>query len=380
MIDYVLPMFRNMTLITTVMVLYVVVPKRTNRLADPSILGAVLGLGACISMLDPIPLTDGVFVDSRSTMILLSALFGGPIAAIISASLAAALRIYLGGAGVVPGVGSILISAAIGLLVYYGSKGRGEPVRIKSVLILAALSPLSFVAVFALPIEIALRAIQELFLPTSIFRAIGVLLLGGLLLHEQRRRKVEQLTREQATMDELSGLANRRSFYLALNRALERSQQRSSPVSVVITDLDHFKSINDRYGHNVGDRVIQHFAAALKDNIRGNDFAARIGGEEFALVLQGANRQEAEKICERIRSSIAAAELTIGGNTISYTASFGIADKTATAATADALMSAADAALYDAKVNGRNVVMSALTPRDHAALCLLDRGTAATPA
>ena len=176
-------------------------------------------------------------------------------------------------------------------------------------------------------------------------------------------RQIEELrgelgaAREAATRDPLTGLGNRRRFEAALRAALETG----GAVSVVVADLDRFKRINDLHGHPVGDSVLRRFAETLRESLRGRDVAARIGGEEFALLLPGANALAARHTAERVRQNFASRTLRVretGERLAGLSASFGVAER-APGEAAEALVARADAALYRAKRNGRNRVASA---------------------
>jgi len=358
MFEELLPHLRNAILIPAVAMLYILVPKRLSPVPESAILGVVFGLGACLAMLDPLRLRPGVFVDCRATMVLLSGLFGGPAAGMISTLIAAGMRIYLGGLGRVPGSVSVGIAGSIGIALYLALRRSRRPVTFSDILVLAAVSPLTFAAIFFAPWEIAINSLAGTFITTSILRALGVIFLGALLLQERRRVAAEDRIREMAGADELSGLANRRAFYQALNSAVDEHRMRRVDFAVVITDLDYFKSINDRYGHQAGDDVIKKVAEVLRATIRDGDVAARIGGEEFAVLLTGTNREGAMLVSDRIRASIAGSSITVGTETVPFPASMGLAASTRADRPADAMMSAADTALYLAKNGGRNRVVT----------------------
>lgn len=166
--------------------------------------------------------------------------------------------------------------------------------------------------------------------------------------------------RAEADRDYLTGLANRRRFRTALGQELERWRRYRVPCALIIADVDYLKKINDTHGHSAGDMAIRHIASALSDLSRDNDTAARLGGEEFALLLAGANDTSAVAAAERLRCAVAATPVdTIGTVTISL----GVAACPAHAATERALYAAADAALYEAKRNGRNRIAVAPAPQ-----------------
>lgn len=169
---------------------------------------------------------------------------------------------------------------------------------------------------------------------------------------ELRRQK--EAAELLARTDELTGLANRRAFYEAANHEIQRASRYGVPLTLVLTDLDHFKSINDSYGHHVGDVVLQAFARTLNASIREVDLAGRWGGEEFVILMPDTSLGETLRVAERMRLTVAGAPMRAGKHSFGYTASFGVATFSADTPTLDALLSRADEALYRAKAHGRN--------------------------
>jgi len=160
--------------------------------------------------------------------------------------------------------------------------------------------------------------------------------------------------RRLATRDELTGLLNRREFDRIMAEEEERARRFGQPLSLVVIDLDLFKSINDRHGHAVGDAVLKEAAARMAESIRTVDRAARIGGEEFALILVQTDRASALEVARRAISSVAKGEVKTGALSIAVTASAGVATLPSDALTAADLFAVADKALYSAKGAGRN--------------------------
>ena len=159
--------------------------------------------------------------------------------------------------------------------------------------------------------------------------------------------------RNAAVRDSLTGLLNHREFFKRLGNELARAARHGGPVSVLMIDLDHFKEINDRHGHLRGDALLSDVAAAIEANIRGEDVAARYGGDEFAVVLPDADRDYAVGVGERLREAVAA--LDAGGSPrIGLTLSIGVATQCAGGLDANRLVEAADKALYRAKSGGRD--------------------------
>jgi diguanylate cyclase (GGDEF)-like protein len=172
--------------------------------------------------------------------------------------------------------------------------------------------------------------------------------------------KTELLTRLQqlATVDDLTGAFNRRHFMDRGSIEIDRARRHEKPCSVIILDLDHFKAVNDSYGHQVGDTALEHSAALCMNTLRPSDLFGRYGGEEFAVLLPETEPDAAERLAERMRETLAGTALSLGELEITVTASFGVAgaDTVGPMDTLDALLGRADAALYRAKEEGRNRV------------------------
>jgi diguanylate cyclase (GGDEF)-like protein len=157
-----------------------------------------------------------------------------------------------------------------------------------------------------------------------------------------------------ATTDPLTGLYNRRHFLDSLDAEWSRFQRYYRSVSVLMLDIDHFKSVNDRYGHAVGDEAIRAVAAACIDGKRKSDLVGRLGGEEFAVLLPETSLSRAKTVAERIRKRVMAIRLSAHEVQFGVTVSIGVAEANVGMSAIDALMSAADNALYQAKADGRN--------------------------
>ncbi|GAB5505716.1 MAG: PleD family two-component system response regulator [Rhizobiaceae bacterium] len=177
--------------------------------------------------------------------------------------------------------------------------------------------------------------------------------------NDQLRASVAQ-TIEMAVTDGLTGLHNRRYFDSHLETLFERAEARRRPLSLMITDIDRFKSINDKHGHDGGDDVLREFAARLRQNVRGIDLACRFGGEEFIIVMPDTEFAIAQKVAERVREQIASTPFPIGkdGKAIDVTVSVGVSSLQPPHDTARALLKRADVALYEAKNSGRNKVVA----------------------
>jgi diguanylate cyclase (GGDEF)-like protein len=156
--------------------------------------------------------------------------------------------------------------------------------------------------------------------------------------------------------DALTGVANRRHLYERAQAEIATMRRKRGQLAVIMFDIDHFKAVNDTYGHGTGDVVLRTIAHVAKGWLRPADLIARFGGEEFALLLPGAGLPEAVAIAERIRSSIAATAIVAGDLSVQVTSSFGVATFDPETETLDPVLSRADAALYAAKEAGRDRV------------------------
>lgn len=177
-----------------------------------------------------------------------------------------------------------------------------------------------------------------------------------------RSRELESVLIRRATTDELTGLYNRRAFFESVQKELARVRRSGVGFSLLLMDIDFFKQVNDTYGHAAGDAVLRILADTLRSTLRVVDVAARMGGEEFAILLPETQENEAHRVAERLRQAIAAAEAHVGVHTIRVTISIGVAALSANTPDPDTLLHAADEALYAAKARGRDQVVLADAP------------------
>jgi diguanylate cyclase (GGDEF)-like protein len=174
-------------------------------------------------------------------------------------------------------------------------------------------------------------------------------------------------TNDRATFDRLTGVANRQSLLAALFAEVERSSRYERPLSVAFVDIDHFKAVNDTYGHAVGDVVLRGVAQTISDNLRASDMIGRYGGEEFMLILTETNVEEGAVLTEKLRTLVQRQRFLIdGGPDIAVTISIGIAGGSGVKLRMDTLVRDADAAMYSAKSLGRNQTYIFAEPDDDA--------------
>lgn len=188
---------------------------------------------------------------------------------------------------------------------------------------------------------------QEIMIATEFANQVAVTLENARILKE---------TQTQAVTDPLTGVSNRRGLIEAGKAEFSKTQNTNRPFSAIMIDLDYFKSINDTYGHAVGDLVLREFAKRCKSCIREIDYIGRYGGEEFIILLPDAHVKASMNIAERLRNAITKKPIQIDDKEISITASLGVACRDESSTTLETLIAQADQALYIAKHNGRNCV------------------------
>lgn len=173
---------------------------------------------------------------------------------------------------------------------------------------------------------------------------------------QERLRSTYEISLSMALMDSLTGLYNRRYFEAHIQKMLQKSEETKKSLALLLIDIDHFKSFNDTYGHGVGDEVLKTFGTRLKDSLRSFDLVARLGGEEFVVVLPDVSEDMAHFIAERLRRAIGEKPFDVSApeKQVSVTSSLGGIFVDGGGRTSDDLMVLADKALYEAKTGGRN--------------------------
>jgi diguanylate cyclase (GGDEF)-like protein len=188
------------------------------------------------------------------------------------------------------------------------------------------------------------------------FEALLFTISVAFILLAMAKERTELRHRNAAMLDPLTGIANRRSFLADTTLLAKRHGTNPRPTAVLLIDLDHFKSINDRFGHAVGDSVLELFTEAARKSVRSTDLLGRIGGEEFAAVLCDTSRERAVAVADRIRESFALAAKEADGRPLCATVSIGVSHCDQPVLDVPEMLAQADQALYFAKENGRNRV------------------------
>ncbi|WP_432461014.1 MULTISPECIES: diguanylate cyclase [unclassified Agarivorans] len=182
--------------------------------------------------------------------------------------------------------------------------------------------------------------------------------IAGICWDISERKQQEQQLLLQATTDPLTGLMNRRKMESQLQILMYDNAQRQQNFSLAVLDIDHFKQVNDRHGHSVGDQVLQHFAKVCHQSLRKQDYFARVGGEEFVVLLPNTGQDDADSICQRICETIRSTPFANEQGAIQYSVSIGFTTLSDASLNAQQMIDAADRALYQAKQTGRAKVVS----------------------
>ncbi len=191
------------------------------------------------------------------------------------------------------------------------------------------------------------------------------------ILCDLARMAVDEIElRQIATTDALTDALTRRGFDIEINREFRRAKRSRHDLSLIAVDIDHFKAVNDRYGHASGDIVLRSVVMLIKNELRSADFVARLGGEEFVIVLPETAMEGAIVLAERIRKLIAGHVTMTQTDPIHVTASFGISNCTAADDSWEVTLEKADAALYEAKRTGRNKCVCRTSSGDDIAMAL----------
>jgi diguanylate cyclase (GGDEF)-like protein len=241
-------------------------------------------------------------------------------------------------------------------------RGRSEPLvsRWPAIFMLFAHGALFLlrtpIASYMMPWAPANQVFESVWLTVLSFEALLFTIAIAFILLAMAKERTEYRHKTAAMVDPLTGIANRRAFLHDGNDLLVRHAANPCPIAVMLFDLDRFKSINDRFGHAVGDKVLQVFADTVKSSVRPSDIVGRLGGEEFAALLYNAGREKVVALAERIRAGFAEAAREADGCNVSATVSIGIVMSEDAPLHMAELLAQADHALYYAKERGRDRV------------------------
>jgi diguanylate cyclase (GGDEF)-like protein len=200
------------------------------------------------------------------------------------------------------------------------------------------------------------KVFNSVWLTVISFEALLFTISIAFILLAMAKERTELRHRTAALVDPLTGIANRRAFLQDVGALAKRHMDNPRPAAVLLIDLDHFKSINDRFGHAIGDRTLELFAETAQKNLRASDLLGRLGGEEFAAVLYDTSEEQALQMAERLRVAFEQITQNVEGHAVAATMSVGLVHCKAPMLDVPSLLAQADQALYFAKERGRNRV------------------------
>lgn len=186
----------------------------------------------------------------------------------------------------------------------------------------------------------------------------GVMILVFVYLYETRRASAYQQLQHMARSDALTGVASRGSFQQSLEQSIREAQRSQAKLVLVILDVDHFKAVNDQYGHDAGDQALRFICNSLSQRLRATDTLGRLGGEEFGLLLRNTDSKGGEPLVEILREQLCRQPMLYGAQEIPLSATFGLAEWPVDGSTAEQLYRCADQRLYRGKEQGRNRLIS----------------------
>lgn len=258
--------------------------------------GLVLGCGGIINMAQPIILSAGFQADARGVFVGMAAAIGGPISAATAVALTVAARVAIGGSGMVAGVLVVATTAAGALVWRYRTGDTCKRTWTEW---------LSISLICIIPSALALITFAGAMWRTSLFLSgvivLCVFIFGKMLETERRRGQRERELTKAASTDCLTDLPNRRSLE---KYAEELEREQATGILFMLIDLDYFKKINDEHGHDTGDAVLREIGSAIRRTVRETDFAARVGGEEFALIVRTRSADAGRLVAERFRRAL----------------------------------------------------------------------------
>lgn len=313
----------------------------------------IFSFGALAAMVNPIELQPGIVFDARAVFIALAAPFGGPLAGVAAGMSAAAFRYWGGGDGAVAGMTGIVISTLAGLIFCWLSLKRQT---VKSLLMLGLMTDIMVFSVFVLGFEVAGPLFQNVALPLSLINIGGVVMLGYVLEATRQADDHLRLVEFEAERDPLTNLWNRRALAELGVRMAAPDNTEPKQGCIILFDIDHFKAINDRFGHPRGDLVLLAVARVISTRVRRSDMVVRYGGEEIAVILLGSPVEAACRVAEQVRHLVEEERFEHEGHSFGVTVSAGLTAFDTMQMPLSHALDLADRALYKAKNAGRNRV------------------------
>ena len=358
MIDSLLVVVNSATMIATVTLIYALLLRHvTSTVLRHVVLGCLFGIGAVISMLQPAQITAGVQIDGRNLFLGLAGAFSGPLGTLLALTLAASTRIALGGIGVISAMTSMAFCAAAGLIWAIMEeksiiKGRGKW------LILGGMLSASIPLLLLVKYPHGWNAFTQGG-PFMLLAYMGATLAFGFLMHSEKYvEESRQNLRIEAETDPLTGALNRRGLEkrFSQHRVLQNEgDHQARGILVMMIDLDRFKSLNDRYGHDAGDLALRKLVEVMNSNVRPDDLVARLGGDEFVICALDIDKEKAEWLARKFHEDFKIHLALPATNVIvNLSVSMGAVHTSKQEPPLNLLLQEADQLMMAAKRNGRN--------------------------
>lgn len=309
------------------------------------------GLAVAYTMASPIEVQEGIVFDMRNLMIGSAVALGGPIPGLVALATGLAFRIEIGGTGMLTGIVSMALAFVIGWLWRVFVRHRAIPSWSKSLILGLGLTG-TLVAILLLPRELWGQLLAKFVPYLGTCYLIGVFLLRFIVDRELRFLSDVESWHRRVSLDHLTGLKNRYGLETAFE-ALPGDGKALHGTAVLCLDIDDFKTVNDRLGHAAGDELLQRITERLRRTLRKTDIFARIGGDEFVIVLPSITREDADDVARRCQAQVAAAPFALAASEVTASVSMGATWSESCMDLSKAL-NAADRALYDAKNRGKD--------------------------
>ncbi|SKA38994.1 GGDEF domain-containing protein [Consotaella salsifontis] len=355
--DFLLRLVNDLGIFSLVVMCYGATIRRFQPgLVKFAILGLLFGAGTGFAMANGAGLMPGLLIDPRGVMLVLAGYFGGPIAAMAASAIATVARIWIDSrvaATEIAGIWAITVAGVVFARLFLPADGLAS---LRQFLALGVVASVPFAFALVSPVPYSSGVLLQAFLPLAIATVIGVVVLGHFLCAEQREIALKRKLEKEAFVDPLTNLPNRRKLERKAGSIIDDARRSGSPVSTLVIDIDRFKCMNDRFGHDVGDKVLKDVAAVVLANVRADDAVARYGGEEIVVVMPRTGLTTASVIADRIRAVVDQEVFHGDRDSGKVTVSVGVATHQGAGVSFKSLFKDADEALYRAKQRGRNRV------------------------
>ena len=315
--------------------------------------GLLFGISATVTMLSPVQLAPGIIIDGRSILVGMGAAFGGWLSGAIAAIIAVGYRLHLGGSGAEAGALGICLAALLGFTWAKICRCDSRPSTLQ-LAIAGTFISLQFVSVILLPWPVATGLVAEVYPWLLIASVSGAIVLGKMVQRERGLYQTMTLLKKASEFDVLTDLPNRRFFQEHVPQIAGKKPRPGRNHFIILLDIDHFKSINDKWGHDAGDAALVAFAKVLRGTCRDDDIVVRLGGEEFTVFVADTTLEVVRNLTERILRATRSISVKTANGTFGFTTSAGIASFEVGEAPVSDVLIRADQALYQAKRAGRD--------------------------